>query len=59
MLRRPTGAPVEGLGVRDPCANESELAETRRQPPDAKVLVEGQFLESEQVAILALEGFPS
>lgn len=38
MIRRPPNTPVDGPGVRDSCANESELAGTRRQPPDAKVL---------------------
>ena len=59
MLRRPTYTPVDGPGVRDPCANGSEFGETRRQPPDAKVLVDGHFVGSSQVAKSALADFPS
>lgn len=58
MLRRGPNASVDGPGVRDPCANESELAGTRRQPPNAKVLVEGYFWGFAQVAKSALGDFP-
>ncbi len=59
MLRRTTYALFDGPGVRDPCAYESELAATRRQPPDAKVLVGRHVGEFQQVAKSAGADFPS
>lgn len=59
MLRRLADAPVDGVRVRDSCANESKLAGTRHQPPDAKVLVDGQSYDKALVSISTGADFPS